>query len=94
MVRCLLALACTALIAATASAQTAQAHWSGQNLQFYPKDITRDVLTQRMREFSFALGVRCQYCHAGGDGVQRFGAGRFCDGTTRISRGSARAEMS
>ena len=22
-----------------------------------------------MREFSFALGVRCQYCHAGGDGV-------------------------
>jgi tetratricopeptide (TPR) repeat protein len=22
-----------------------------------------------MREFSFSLGVRCQYCHAGGDGV-------------------------
>jgi tetratricopeptide (TPR) repeat protein len=22
-----------------------------------------------MREFSFALNVRCQYCHAGGDGV-------------------------
>jgi tetratricopeptide (TPR) repeat protein len=69
MVRCLLALVCTALMSAIASAQSAQAPWSGQNLQVYPKDITRDVLTQRMREFSFALGVRCQYCHAGGDGV-------------------------
>jgi len=34
-----------------------------------PKNITRDALVQRMREFSFALGVRCQYCHAGGDGI-------------------------
>ena len=22
-----------------------------------------------MREFSFALNVRCQYCHTGGDGI-------------------------
>src|SRR5262245_21081361 len=69
MVRCLLALICTALMPAIASAQPAQAPWSGQNLQFFPKDISRDVLIQRMREFSFALGVRCQYCHPGGDGV-------------------------
>ena len=27
------------------------------------------ALIQRMREFSFALGVRCQHCHAGGNGV-------------------------
>jgi tetratricopeptide (TPR) repeat protein len=40
-----------------------------QNLQHFPRDIPRDDLVQRMREFSFALGVRCQYCHAGGDGV-------------------------
>jgi tetratricopeptide (TPR) repeat protein len=40
-----------------------------ENLQVLPKDISRDALTQRMREFSFALGVRCQYCHEGGDGV-------------------------
>ena len=40
-----------------------------QNLQHFPRDITREELVQRMREFSFALGVRCQYCHAGGDGV-------------------------
>jgi Photosynthetic reaction centre cytochrome C subunit/Tetratricopeptide repeat len=43
--------------------------WKGKNLQYFPADITRDVLTQRMREFSFALAVRCQHCHAGGDGV-------------------------
>jgi len=56
--------------AATASAQTPEAPpWKGENLQFYPKDIGRAQLTQRMREFSFALGVRCQYCHTGGNGV-------------------------
>jgi hypothetical protein len=40
-----------------------------KNLQFFPMDIPRQELIQRMREFSFALGVRCQYCHAGGDGI-------------------------
>jgi photosynthetic reaction center cytochrome c subunit len=40
-----------------------------ENLQYFPKDITRDSLVQIMRTFSFALGVRCQYCHAGGDGI-------------------------
>ncbi|HZR25188.1 MAG TPA: c-type cytochrome [Vicinamibacterales bacterium] len=45
------------------------APWKGENLQVFPKDISRAELTQRMREFSFALGVRCQYCHAGGNGV-------------------------
>lgn len=40
-----------------------------ENLQVLPKDILRAALIQRMREFSFALGVRCQYCHEGGDGV-------------------------
>jgi len=40
-----------------------------ENLQVLPKDIPREALVQRMREFSFALGVRCQYCHAGGDGI-------------------------
>jgi tetratricopeptide (TPR) repeat protein len=40
-----------------------------ENLQVLPKDILREALTQRMREFSFALNVRCQYCHTGGDGI-------------------------
>ena len=39
------------------------------NLQFLAKDITRDSLLEIMRGFSFALGVRCQYCHVGGDGI-------------------------
>jgi hypothetical protein len=50
-------------------AQTATPPWTAENLQFFPKDISRQALTQRMREFSFALGVRCQYCHTGGNGV-------------------------
>ena len=57
------------LIAGPAAAQTAQPPWKGENLQFYPKDITRPRLIQAMREFSLALGVRCQYCHVGGNGV-------------------------
>ena len=39
------------------------------NLRFFPEEIPRGELIAQMREFSFALGVRCQYCHAGGDGV-------------------------
>jgi hypothetical protein len=46
-----------------------QPAWRGENLQHFPKTISREQLTQRMREFSFALGVRCQYCHTGGDGI-------------------------
>jgi Photosynthetic reaction centre cytochrome C subunit len=50
-------------------AQGPPARWRGENLQYFPKDISRPELVQRMREFSFALDVRCQYCHTGGDGV-------------------------
>jgi tetratricopeptide (TPR) repeat protein len=67
----LLAAALTA-VAAIAAAQTAgpaQPPWKGKNLQYFPQDITREALVQRMREFSFALGVRCQHCHVGGDGI-------------------------
>ncbi len=39
------------------------------NLRVLPTEVTRDSLLQVMRGFSFALGVRCQYCHVGGDGV-------------------------
>ena len=40
-----------------------------ENLQYFPKDIARDTLINIMRGFSFALSVRCQYCHTGGDGI-------------------------
>jgi hypothetical protein len=72
MLRCILVLTFTVVVAAPSGAQpaqAAQAPWKGENLQYFPKDITREQLIQRMREFSFALGVRCQYCHSGGDGV-------------------------
>ena len=69
MLRCTLAFTVAMAIGAPAGAQSPQTPWKGENLQYFPKDITREQLTQRMREFSFALSVRCQYCHVGGDGV-------------------------
>ena len=58
-----------ALLVAGAAPQGPPQPWKGKNLKFFPPDIKREVLVQRMREFSFALSVRCQYCHAGGDGI-------------------------
>ena len=34
------------------------------NLQVLPKDISKPELQSTMRGFVFALGVRCNYCHA------------------------------
>src|SRR5271156_2403036 len=43
------------------------------NLQVLPKDISKQELTSKMRNFAFALNVRCNYCHAekkeGGKGL-------------------------
>lgn len=39
------------------------------NLRVLPPEVSRESLLTVMRGFSFALGVRCQYCHVGGDGV-------------------------
>jgi hypothetical protein len=38
-----------------------------RNLQFYPEDIAKEDLVENMRQFSFALGVRCTYCHVAKD---------------------------
>ena len=67
-VRSLVVVACAA-VAAPNSPARAQIPEKFENLQFFPKDIPRDSLIQVMRGFSFALGVRCQHCHAGGDGI-------------------------
>lgn len=67
--RCLLCIAMLAAATAAPFAQTEAPAWRGENLHYFPKDIARPELIQRMREFSFALDVRCQHCHAGGDGV-------------------------
>jgi tetratricopeptide (TPR) repeat protein len=48
------------------------------NLQVLPETIARDSLIAVMRSFSLGLGVRCQYCHVGGDGMS-FDGVRFAD---------------
>ena len=40
-----------------------QADEKPKNLQYFPKDTTRQALIQTMRGFSFALGTRCEHCH-------------------------------
>ena len=67
--RCTFIVFVSLLTAAPSIAQTPLADWKAGNLQFFPKDIGRAELTQRMREFSLSLNVRCQYCHTGGNGA-------------------------
>ena len=56
-----------ALIAAPNIAQS-QIPEKFTNLQFFPKDIARDTLVAKMRGITAALGIRCNYCHTGGNG--------------------------
>jgi hypothetical protein len=71
-------LALALLAAAATSPASAQIPDTFTNLQVLPKDIGRDSLVAIMRRFSMSLGVRCQYCHVGGDGVS-FDGVRFAD---------------
>ncbi len=66
----LLAAGCAAFAAAVATAQTpAPAPAPAfKNLQVFPKDITREQLTQNMKFFAQSLGVRCVHCHVGEEG--------------------------
>src|SRR5687767_15922596 len=63
------ALVTVLVLAALPASAAAQIPEKFENLQYFRKDIARDSLVQTMRGFSFALGVRCQYCHTGGDGI-------------------------
>ena len=84
-----------AALALTAPAAATQdpAPWKGKNLQYFPADIQRGALTQRMREFSFALGVRCQHCHAGGDGVSLEGVDFSSDAKPAKNKARAMLKM-
>lgn len=44
------------------------------NLQIFPKDTPRSEVIKTMRQFCFALGVRCEHCHVEEkpDGTQDF----------------------
>ncbi len=69
MTRALVIITALLIVVVPARAQNPLDQVKIENLQVTPKDISRADLIQRMREFSFALNVRCQYCHTGGDGV-------------------------
>ncbi len=44
-----------------------------KNLQVFPKDTTAAVLVNAMKEFTRALGVRCEHCHVGeGNDLSKF----------------------
>lgn len=58
-----------AILAASATPLAGQIPERPTNLRVLPTDLSRDSLVEIMRGFSFALGVRCQYCHTGGDGI-------------------------
>jgi hypothetical protein len=79
------------VLASPVAAQAPATPWRGQNLQYFPKEIGRDELIQRMREFSFALGVRCQYCHAGGNGISFEGVSFPSD--EKVAKVKARAML-
>lgn len=55
----LAALAAILLLASPVLAQNGP-----QNLQIYPTSMSREAIIAEMRHFTFALGVRCDYCHA------------------------------
>ncbi|HMB67668.1 MAG TPA: c-type cytochrome, partial [bacterium] len=52
------------------SAVCAQVPEEFTNLQVLPKEIAKDDLEARMREFTFALNVKCSHCHVGPDNLQ------------------------
>jgi tetratricopeptide (TPR) repeat protein len=56
------ALSILLLLAAPAGAQVPEKF---TNLQVLPRTISKADLMRTMRGFSFSLGVRCNYCHAG-----------------------------
>jgi hypothetical protein len=57
-------LAIVLLLAACASDGKAQQPWKPTNLKVIDSTITRDSLISIMRNFSMALGVGCDHCHA------------------------------
>jgi tetratricopeptide (TPR) repeat protein len=81
-------LALTALTPAVAAAQIPDTF---TNLQFFPKDIPRDSLVAFMRGVTMALGVRCNYCHTGGDGQSLQGVNFASD--DKVEKQKARQMM-
>ncbi len=58
-----------ALLCCAAAPARAQIPDTFVNLKVLRKDISRQELIGVMRGFSLGLGVRCNFCHVGGDGT-------------------------
>ena len=54
---------------APSSAQNTFPPASFKNLQVLPKDSNARVVVGTMKGFAMNLGVRCQFCHAGKEGL-------------------------
>lgn len=50
-------------IAVIAQSFTPKPHGKPENLKVLPKDISEEELHNVMRDYSRALGVRCNFCH-------------------------------
>ena len=66
--RVMVALMC-AVVATPAFAQATFPPASFKNLQVLPKDATARVVIGTMKGFANNLGVRCQFCHVGKEGL-------------------------
>jgi photosynthetic reaction center cytochrome c subunit/tetratricopeptide repeat protein len=66
MIRRLFTLVAWLALAGLASPCGAQIPDKFTNLKVLPKDISKQDLVSTMRGFAGGLGVRCNYCHAGG----------------------------
>lgn len=60
--KCFLILACSLFVIQTLSAQDPD---KLENLQVFPKDITKKELVTIMKTFTSGLGKRCDFCHIG-----------------------------
>jgi hypothetical protein len=64
-----------AMLAVACAASSGSAEAQGfppkqfQNLQVFPKDAGPAVVIAAMKNFTRALGVRCQFCHVGEEGM-------------------------
>lgn len=57
------AVAAFLVLSSATSGAAQQSDEKPKNLQYFPKETTRQELVQTMRGFSFSLGVRCEHCH-------------------------------
>lgn len=72
MTRCCVGLLVIAAIVAASGSLQAQQKFPPDkfaNLQIFPKETPPGVVITAMKGFTGALGVRCQFCHVGEEGM-------------------------